>query len=86
MTDMKYRAKHAGTRQYAVYTYGAVAGKPLENETMKGLARSIAYLYHRSAMRLYESNDGKHFRKADDSMQSKFARIMSDEFMLNEWH
>ena len=82
---MKYRAKHAGTQQYAVYTYGAVAGKPLENDTMKGLARSIAYLYHRSAMWLYESNDGKHFRKADDSMQTKFARIMSDEFTLDEW-
>lgn len=83
---MKYRAKHAGTQQYVVYTYGAVAGKPFENETMKGLTRSITYLYHRSAMQLYESNDGKHFSKADDSIQSKFARTLSDEFTLDEWH
>ena len=84
---MKYRAKSADSpHKYVTYTYGVYHGKPLEDTTMKGLAQSIAYLYHRHAVRLYESEDGKHFVKADEDTQSKFSHIMSDEFTLDEWH
>lgn len=82
---MRYRAKSADTpRKYIAYTYGMHSGKPLEDTTMKGLAESIAYLYHRHAVRLYESEDGKRFRKVNECKQSRFARIMSDEFLLDE--
>lgn len=84
---MKYRAKSADSpRRYVTYTYGVDSGKPLEDETMRGLAQSIAYLYHRFAVRLYESEDGKRFIKADEDAQNKFYQIMSDEFTLDEWH
>ena len=84
---MKYRAKSADSSpHYVTHTYGAYSGKPLEDTTMKGLARSIAYLYHRFAVRLYESEDGKHFIKANEDAQNEFSHIMSDEFTLDEWH
>lgn len=84
---MRYRAKSADTpHKYIAYTYGMHSGKPLEDTTMKGLAESIAYLYHRHAIRLYESKDGRRFKKADEKMQSEFAHIMSDEFAYREWH
>ena len=84
---MKYRAKSVDSPQrYVTHTYGVHRGKPLEDTTMKGLARSIAYLYHRHAVQLYESEDGKRFKKADEDAQSKFSHIMSDEFTLDEWH
>ena len=84
---MRYRAKSADTpHKYIAYTYGMHSGKPLEDTTMKGLAESIAYLYHRHAVRLYESKDGRRFKKADEKMQSEFSRIMNDEFTYREAH
>ena len=84
---MLYRAKsEGGSRRYLTHTYGAFSGKPLEDTTMKGLAYSIVYLYHRHAVRLYESEDGRLFKKADEKTQSEFAHIMSSEFADREWH
>ena len=84
---MRYRAKSADTpHKYIAYTYGVHSGKPLEDKTMKGLAESIAYLYHRHAVRLYESEDGRRFKKADEKTQSEFSHIMNDEFAYCEWH
>ena len=84
---MRYRAKSVDTpHKYIAYTYGMHSGKPLEDTTMKGLAYSIAYLYHRHAVRLYESEDGRLFKKADEKTQSEFAHIMSSEFADREWH
>lgn len=84
---MRYRAKSDDTpHKYIAYTYGMHSGKPLEDTTMKGLAESIAYLYHRHAVRLYESKDGRRFKKADEKMQSEFFRIMNDEFTYREAH
>ena len=84
---MKYRAKSVDSpRSYITHTYGVYNGKPLEDTTMEGLARRIAYLYHRHAVRLYESENGKRFIKADEDAQSEFSRIMSYEFTLDEWH
>ena len=84
---MRYRAKSVDTpHKYIAYTYGMHSGKPLEDTTTKGLAYSIAYLYHRHAVRLYESEDGRLFKKADEKTQSEFAHIMSSEFADREWH
>ena len=84
---MRYRAKSADTpHKYIAYTYGMHSGKPLEDATMKGLAYSIAYLYRRFAVQLYESEDGRQFKKADEKTQSEFAHIMSREFTDREWH
>ena len=84
---MLYRAKsEGGARRYLTHTYGMHSGKPLEDTTMKGLAESIAYLYHRHAVRLYESKDGRRFKKADEKMQSEFSRIMNNEFTYREAH
>ena len=84
---MLYRAKNESVpRHYLTHTYGAFSGKPLEDTTMKGLAYSIAYLYRRHAVLLYESEDGRSFKKADEKMQSEFSRIMNDEFTYREAH
>ena len=84
---MRYRAKSADMpHTYIAYTYGMHSGKPLEDTIMKGLAESIAYLYHRHAVRLYKSKDGRQFEKADEKTQSEFFRIMNDEFAYRERH
>ena len=84
---MLYRAKSEDdARHYLTHTYGMRSGKPLEDTTMKGLAYSIAYLYHRHAVLLYESEDGRRFKKADEKTQSEFSHIMGNEFADREWH
>lgn len=78
--SLKFRAKSDKSRSWLSYTYGAYSGKPFEDTTMKGLASSIAYYYHRHVVVLYVSEDGKRFKKADCKMQQDFNCIMNKEF------
>ena len=85
---MKYRAKSYGSRSYITHTYGVdIAGQPIEETTMRKLAKMIAYLYHRHAVDLYVSEDGgETFKKADEKKQLEFSHMMNDEFRLDEMH
>lgn len=79
-----YRAKDAENLRL-FHTGGcATDGKPLEDHTMKGLAESIAYLYHRHNVILYESENGRRFRKVDKKKQDMFDKIMSAAFYEDE--
>lgn len=79
-----YRAKDS--RNLSIFHTGGLAtnGRPLENRTMKGLAESIAYLYSRHNVILYESEDGRSFHKVDEKKQKRFDLIMADELYKDE--
>lgn len=82
-----YRAKSCDSKVWLSYTYGTIAGNPIEASTMAKLASSIAYYYYRHAVDLYVSEDGgEKFKKADKQKQLEFSHVMDDEFRLDEWH
>jgi len=80
-----YRAKSCDTGNWITHTYGTMYGEPIEGSTMKDLAYSIAYLYHRHPVELYASYDGKKFTKASGALAKTFDKIMDDEFRYDEW-
>ena len=80
-----YRAKSSDSKSWITHTYGTMQGEPIEGSTMKDLAYSIAYLYHRHLVELYVSYDGKKFTKAGGALAKTFDKIMDDEFRYDEW-
>lgn len=80
-----YRAKNGDNGSWITHTYGSMCDEPIEGSTMKDLAYSIAYLYHRHPVELYTSYDGKSFSKASGALAKAFSKIMDDEFRYDEW-
>lgn len=73
-------------RSYFMIAYGPDNGLPKTTESIKELAKYIAYYWWRCAAVLETSKDGINWRLADEMQQKEFVHLLDHEFFMYEIH